>query len=265
VRYPCPQCDYKATRKHDLTRHISAKHPAPSEEAVPAPNLDNKSVVVPENKLSLDFSLKIEDDLSAGRHDLVNSSGSAVQYACSACHFQAGSHRTIRRHIVARHSDRAFACDSCDYLAANQPSLGAHVRKRHQKLPRRTCNLCDFKAGLLTELKRHMKVTHARLEHSTSAKIASNGYDDMDLVEKVEDDALCNTDNGIHESIVSDNELPLSDSDSDSRAIESHEKSQTIGDEIGTLKCANCEFSTAKKKELRLHKKAEHLSEVRIF
>ena len=259
VRYPCLLCSYKATRAHDLARHKAAKHPTPvPETGKDAEWQDNGTS--PQYLAEPDQEVIQDDRLTNGDSSLA--SGGGVQYACSGCRYQAGSHRAIRRHIVTRHSDLAFACSLCDFLAADRGRLNEHIDRQHncRRQRQRSCTECGFNAIRPADLKRHMKETHADSFDSdeTLQKVDAGNSDNFvkDLMDEEDEKDFSHSDNDnsvSHDENDESNESRLADTKVDSPAVKRRRRTK----EIDWLQCAHCAYRTVRKNELRLHQQAE--------
>ena len=112
----CEECDYKTSRRSNLTRHIRTAH-----------SMLRFHCEVCEKSFS--------DNCSLSRH--VATAHTKSSYSCSFCGFSATRPSNLKVHIEAVHSPATHRCDLCDYVGGTNQSLRRHKANRHSDRP--TC------------------------------------------------------------------------------------------------------------------------------
>jgi uncharacterized C2H2 Zn-finger protein len=188
---------------------------------------------------------------------LAHSVGDAVQYACSACRYQAGSPIAIRHHVLTRHPEAAFACSLCQFLAADRVSLNEHINRRHNN-----------RAAM------HRRAKETRDEAPAAEDVGdlvfSSNHDEDNIIptddeensaEQEDNDhaaksCIQETSNGGEQPVKEEVDLQLSVATKDSkvrRRIRAAAKSLAA-----SLQCPRCPFRAIRRAGLRRHLLDEH-------
>ena len=124
IRNTCDQCDYKATTKGDLRRHLESIHEGARYTCD-----------------QCDYKPTTKGDLK--RH--VESIHEGVRYTCDQCDYKPTTKGGLKRHVESIHDGVRHTCDQCDYKATTKGDLKRHVESIHEGV-RYTCDQCDYKA-----------------------------------------------------------------------------------------------------------------------
>ena len=128
-KYPCNECNYKASSQSSLLQHIQVFH----------------DIVEP----------KFTQRVNLNQHK--KSIHKGVQYPCN---FTATERLTLNGHIKFKHGNVKYPCYLCDYEATQKRCLNAHKKSRHEGIDY-TCDKCDYKATQQSSLKTHKKSKQA--------------------------------------------------------------------------------------------------------
>ena len=109
----CDQCDYQATDKSNLNRHIKSMH----------------GVGVKYDCDQCDYHANRQDTLTIH----IESKHKGVKFACNQCDYQAAQRAELNRHIQSQHEGVKYACDLCKYEASWKSQLTRHKVANHQK------------------------------------------------------------------------------------------------------------------------------------
>ena len=138
IKYPCNQCDYKASQKVSLKLHVQAKH---------------EGIKYCCNQC--DYQSAHQSSLN--RHK--QSMHEGVKYACSQCDYQATHKNSLNVHIQSKHEGIMYPCNECDYQAARQSHLTRHIQTKHEGI-KYPCGQCDYQATCQEGLSRHIQSKH---------------------------------------------------------------------------------------------------------
>ena len=114
VKYPCDQCEYKATVKYNLTKHVKSKHEGVYEDIKYPCDLCEYQATKKGNLIAHVTS----------KHD-------GIKYSCSKCEYS-GSKANLSTHIKSKHEGVRYYCNQCDYEAVHPSTISAH-KKSHNK------------------------------------------------------------------------------------------------------------------------------------
>ncbi|XP_066263265.1 zinc finger protein 845-like [Branchiostoma lanceolatum] len=134
--YQCRQCDYSASVKCNLKKHIIAKHTS-------------------ERPLQLEYSTVLKRERVRKK-----CTSEERRYKCDLCDYSAIYKSHLKRHVMAKHSNhRPHKCPSCVFSTVNEKSLKNHMVVHSNEKPY-SCAICDYSTKRKYNLKQHM-VTHA--------------------------------------------------------------------------------------------------------
>lgn len=141
-KHQCPHCEYKATQKNSLKRHIIARHT--NEKPHQCPHCDYKSAHPYNVKAHIMY-----------RHTRDK------PFQCPHCEYKAILNHNLKTHIFNRHSgEKPHQCPHCDYKAAQLGNVKSHIKYRHTFDKPYHCPHCHYKAASLSRLKRHTTACH---------------------------------------------------------------------------------------------------------
>ena len=110
VRYPCSQCDYKATKQFNLKIHTESVH---------------EGVKYPCNQCNHKATQRI------GLKKHIESVHEGIKYPCNQCNHKATQRIGLKTHIESVHEGIKYPCDQCDYKATTQSNLTKHKKIKH--------------------------------------------------------------------------------------------------------------------------------------
>ena len=102
TRFSCELCEYKATQKGNLLRHIKSTH-----EGVKFPCEQ------------CEYKAKYKGNLL--KH--IKSTHEGVKFPCEQCDYKAKWKKGLLRHIKSIHEGVKFPCEQCDYKATQSLSI----------------------------------------------------------------------------------------------------------------------------------------------
>jgi len=118
--HACPHCDYQATQKGTLKRHIQSVH-----DGIKYPCLHCDYQATQEGSLKRHIQ---------NVHDGIKSVHDGIKYPCLHCDYQATEKGTLKRHIQSVHDGIKYPCPHCDYQATTKGSLKRHIQSKHVSL-----------------------------------------------------------------------------------------------------------------------------------
>ena len=140
IAYKCQQCNYQATRKDDLNRHIQSVHKGIKQHSCQ----------------QCDYQVARADSLQIH----IESIHEGIRYPCHQCEYTATQRSNLQKHIMSKHdSIKQFTCQHCDYQAARVDSLRMHVVSIHEGI-KYPCHQCEYKATQRSNLQKHIKRKH---------------------------------------------------------------------------------------------------------
>ena len=110
-KYVCNQCDFKAAKKGNMTKHIQSRH----EGMKYACN-------------QCDYKTRKHSSLTVH----IESRHEGVKYACYQCDYQATQQSSLKVHIQAKHEGIKYACNQCDYQGTRPHYLTRHIQSNHE-------------------------------------------------------------------------------------------------------------------------------------
>ena len=139
-RYPCSECDYKATSLVSLKRHVETKHKGLRHEC---PECGKQ--YIQQGALRLHFQTVHEG---------------IKNHECNQCDFKTNAGISLKNHVLAIHEQKQnYECSQCEFKTAHRISLKLHIDGIHKGI-RFACDECskDFSSQKL--LKKHKQATH---------------------------------------------------------------------------------------------------------
>ena len=109
-RFPCPHCEYKATAKGSLQKHIKSIHEG---QKFPCPHCEYKAAW--------------NSDLK--KH--IKSVHEGKKFRCPQCEHKATQKGHLHTHIKSVHEDQKFLCPQCEYKATRKGNLQTHIKSVH--------------------------------------------------------------------------------------------------------------------------------------
>ena len=109
-KYPCDQCNYKATDRSNIRRHIKSVH---------------DRVKYPCNQCS--YKATVPGSLQ--QH--IKSIHEGIKYPCDECNYKASYPSQLLRHVKSIHEEVKYPCDQCNYTATRLSCLNQHIKSTH--------------------------------------------------------------------------------------------------------------------------------------
>ena len=134
-QFACEFCDYKCSRKNDLTKHIRTHT---KEKPF--------SCVVCDHKSSTKGHLIVHLRTHTGEKP----------FTCDVCDYKCSQKSLLTEHIRTHTGEKPFACDVCDYKCTAKSNLTKHIRTHTGEKPH-VCNVCDYRFSAKGNLTRHMR------------------------------------------------------------------------------------------------------------
>ena len=136
-RFRCPYCSFMTSDNETIRYHMCSCH----ENKRPYHYLRERSISR-ENKAEL------------GKKQ-------TIYHPCPECEYCASRSGTLKRHIMAKHTnERPYHCIICDYQATQNETLRRHILAKHTKEKPHHCPRCTYKAVQMGTLKYHVKSKH---------------------------------------------------------------------------------------------------------
>ena len=111
IRYPCDQCDYQASYKGDLHKHIQSQHGFSVSSQCPECGAEFR-----QRGAMLAHCRSIHE---------------GIRYPCNECDYQATQQSGLKRHILNIHEGIKYPCNQCDYQATDKSKLRKHMKSKH--------------------------------------------------------------------------------------------------------------------------------------
>jgi len=172
LMFYCDQCDHKANRKDRLKAHVEAKHSVGESfscdqcEYVGATKRYLKSHVESQhtgtNFLCDQCDYKCNSKKTLKQHIGIKHEG--VFFYCDHCSYKAAYKNNLKQHVEAHHEGIHYFCEQCDYKSTNKRMLQQHVDSKHEGNYFH-CDQCDYKATQKSNLKRHVEVHHEEVHY----------------------------------------------------------------------------------------------------
>jgi len=111
-KYPCDQCNYKATESNNLQRHIKSIHDGVK---YPCDQCNYKATA------------------SSSLQQHIKSIHDGVTYPCDQCNYKAKDPSHLRRHIKSIHEGVKYPCNQCNYKFSYPSDLKRHTNRFHSE------------------------------------------------------------------------------------------------------------------------------------
>jgi len=163
-RHPCVTCDYVATRKSHLNRHIRAKHEGVRYTCGQCKFTSVRLAYVKEHEEAIHEGKQYACDqcafitsrlMNLNRHKMSNHSG--ISFICDQCERSFSSLENLK--ISRMHKNRRYPCSKCDYVATSLFLIKEHKKSSH-KINRYLCDQCEYSATKARYVKKHKKAKH---------------------------------------------------------------------------------------------------------
>ena len=109
MRFPCSQCDYKATTNHSLKLHTTSQH------------LNEKAQCSYCGKQIAKSYLK--------RH--IQGHKQSQIHRCDQCTYETTRPDCLKTHIEVKHGSIVHKCKDCDYKSSYRSHFKEHIKKKH--------------------------------------------------------------------------------------------------------------------------------------
>ena len=169
--YKCSDCDYSATRKHNLKLHVQAKHTL--EKPFQCNECDYSTVHAGNLKLHVQAKHTLEKPFHCNECDFSTVKACNLKVhvqakhtlerpiQCNECDFTTVRAGSLKRHVQAKHTlEKPFYCNECDYSTVHAGNLKLHVQAKHTLERPYHCNECDYSTVHASNLNRHIKAKH---------------------------------------------------------------------------------------------------------
>ena len=239
IIYRCSECNMKFSRKETFNMHTIAKH---------------KGLVfqcdVCESKCSTPSNLKFHKKVAH----------TSEVFNCTQCAYKTKSKPTLRKHELHLHSAQQYSCEDCDFKSGYKTYLKIHFKRAHHgtmKISSKAvfCTFCDHST----------KTPHAMKKHTSIKHLGTHSYSQCDNCEyKAQDKhSLKIHQKSVHEkqilkSVHEKQILKCNFCDYKCRhrgTLTGHIRVKHLDEGI---KCDQCQYMSAWKKDMREHKREVH-------
>ena len=140
--HACPQCDFRASEKTTIRRHVRVVHEKLKRFKCPHCDLEKFARYHLVRHISA-----VHDNVKAFR--------------CGLCDYEGATAASVRIHGRSVHERiRPFKCPICPQTASHENAIAVHVRVVHQKLKEFVCHVCARALGSNQGLQRHLIAFH---------------------------------------------------------------------------------------------------------
>ena len=179
-KYPCAQCEYKATSETSLQKHIQNTHNGYNGYACDQCDFKGttKSILKEHSHTTHNGPLFHCDECDfkgtakASLQKHVNSNHPLV-YPCDYCEYQAATKMVLHKHILCDHEDKSYKCEKCDYQTVEKKKLVNHMPKHDKQLittlhKKYYCDQCEYQSTTRNSLKIHIESKHEGIKYPCS-------------------------------------------------------------------------------------------------
>ena len=149
VHFNCDGCDYKATDKRYVERHILFVHEkkitsyicticSHQMNTLTALKSHNARKHMELHHACTSCKYKTADKSDLKKH--ISAVHDGVKYPCSLCQQKFSAKNSLRKHIVGIHTETKFECDQCSLKTNFQSNLIAHKRAMHKSPGKLRCD-----------------------------------------------------------------------------------------------------------------------------
>lgn len=165
--YQCGACDYRASQKEHVVRHMKSKHDIDARVPVSKQEMEK-----PVDENSNSESTDSKDDSVSNKNEKADFSCLEKIFACNHCQMKFAKLLNLYKHLHAQHksvlpdqADDEYLCVVCDFRTMNKKNLLVHMRKHnmHDHSPPThvySCVLCRYMNPKRKNLFQHMKKKH---------------------------------------------------------------------------------------------------------
>ena len=172
IRFECKSCDYKTPRQGRLDAHLESKH---SELEFPCLT-DNCSWIgtskdsLQTHKLKKHRVYCLKCDYSAASEESVDEhvKRDHLGFECKSCDYKTPRQYRLDTHIESKHLKLEFPCltDNCSWIGKSKDNLQTHKLNKHIRIIKIKCPECDLISNNRTNLRRHMDSVHRNIKYS---------------------------------------------------------------------------------------------------
>ncbi|KAK3583968.1 hypothetical protein CHS0354_033762 [Potamilus streckersoni] len=215
--FQCGLCEYKATQKEHVLRHMRSQHQIHVERHVRKNSTDSSK----SNSQSGDSDKETEKDLKL--FDKADYSSTDKIFACNHCTMKFVKLINLYKHLYTQHKQvmpnpdgQEYQCVVCDFRTNNKKNLLVHMRKHNiqdQTPPSHvySCVLCRYMNPRRRNLFQHMKKKHGieiimKEDGTTNCFLAGNA---PVIIGREEGDTNVMSVSDIVTSVVMEEESPL--------------------------------------------------------
>jgi uncharacterized Zn-finger protein len=177
VKFDCLECDYKATEKGSLIRHIDTVHRGIRKfkctqcvRSFTRSDSLTTHIQSVHNKILFVCTVEGCDKAYSQKRHLnhhIKSFHEGQEHRCDQCGKVLSTKANLKKHIQTVHSDeRRFICsfDSCGKSFSQKSDLNTHIKSIHEGA-RYPCSVCDKSFTEHGNLKRHISSIHNKTRH----------------------------------------------------------------------------------------------------
>ena len=163
LHFQCPKCEFTATIRSNMKRHINRFHSLNTETCDICGHISkSKSALsdhikqkhyAPEGQTKCEKCLKCFPNEEFDGHLCER-----LKFMCNICGYECLSKGTFKRHIMVEHEKvvipKTFFCHQCDYSSESSGGLKTHMETHEEKKP---CQVCGVK---VRNMKAHIDTVH---------------------------------------------------------------------------------------------------------
>ena len=139
-QYKCSQCEYKAKRKANLTRHVKLKHSI---------------------KKCSDCAKNFKDSFALKKHQ-INECVNEAMLKCNCCSYKSIFKTQLKKHIRLKHNSR-YTCSQCGMKYVRLKSFNKHQKNGCGSQIYFECNHCSYSTNSKNNLSRHIRSQHSEI------------------------------------------------------------------------------------------------------
>lgn len=229
--FQCELCRYNALSKATLARHQKAAHP----------QCDLCEAHFGSEEALEEHTLFLHPDT----------------LMCSLCQARQASQRELKEHMSLHYNESRFACQKCDSEFDSFPDLNTHILRDHllpavgKEQPQEDlfpCFECEFQVNDIRELTRHIQVTHFQ-EEGRAFPCSECDYVAKSAFTLREHNKRCGKGKRKYRCQICGFEA------NHFNGLISHSQEAHRRDASKRMKCAECNFSTERAYNLKVHMK----------
>lgn len=168
--YICDLCNYRATQKSLLIRHMLLKHIKVKNFSCHicrfkfvAKREPNKHIREHTGKyLHICNFCKCKFSRKSHLTNHVKYIHTKEKtFSCHICNFKCVTNSDLKKHLKKHTGEKPFICDMCDYKSTRKGHLEVHIKYKHTKEKNFSCHICDTKYVIKSDLNKHL-LKHSR-------------------------------------------------------------------------------------------------------